>query len=419
MIDLKFDRVSKKYRIYHEPEEGKSPHGLGRLVHRLRGNWDNFWALRDVSFEVERGEALGLIGQNGAGKSTILKLLYNITTPSKGTIRVNGRLAALIEVASGFHPELTGRENVFLNGSLLGMKRSEIKKKLDSIVDFAGVSAFIDTPVKRYSSGMYLRLGFSIAAHLDPDILLLDEVLAVGDAVFQTKCIERIQQLRNAGTTIVFVSHNLSAVQSLCDRVFLLRQGEIIRNGPPRDVIAEYEHMFTNMPATTTPAGLPDSSATSPVQIISVNLFNSAGRKTTMFATGDEVRVEVEFIASETVEDALVEVYFYSIFHNLHSHFSTESEDVKLDLEKGRGIIEFFCPELPFEPASFSVEASIKHRQSDFTQHLDYKTATNIHVTKGKAVNGVFHTFHTWSLKTASPDDDALIGLYSKSNQHL
>ena len=414
MIDLKFDRVSKKYRIYHQSEEGKSQHGLGRIVHRLRGNWDNFWALRDVSFEVERGEALGIIGQNGAGKSTILKLLYNITTPSKGTIRVNGRLAALIEVASGFHPELTGRENVFLNGSLLGMKRSEIRKKLDSIVDFAGVSAFIDTPVKRYSSGMYLRLGFSIAAHLDPDILLLDEVLAVGDAVFQTKCIERIQQLRNAGTTIVFVSHNLSAVQSLCDRVFLLRQGEIFRNGPPRDVIAEYEHMLTNMPAPTTPSALTDSSATSPVQILSVNLFNSAGRKTTMFATGDEVRVEVEYIASETLEDALVEVYFYSIFHNLHSHFSTESEDVKLDLEKGRGIVEFFCPELPFEPASFSVEASIKHRQSDFTQHLDYKTATNIHVTKGKAVNGVFHTFHTWSLKTASPDDDPLIGLYQK-----
>ena len=227
MIDLKFDRVSKNYRIFHEAEEENSPKGLGRLTRRLRGNWTDFWAIRDVSFEVHRGEALGIIGQNGAGKSTILKLLYNITTPTKGRIAVNGRLAALIEVASGFHPELTGRENVFLNGSLLGMKRREIKRKLDSIVDFAGVSAFIDTPVKRYSSGMYLRLGFAIAAHLDPDILLLDEVLAVGDAVFQTRCIERINQLRNAGTTIVFVSHNLSAVQSLCDRVFLLRQGEI------------------------------------------------------------------------------------------------------------------------------------------------------------------------------------------------
>lgn len=404
MIDLTFDRVSKKYRIYHESEDGKSPSGLGRITRRLRGNWDDFWALRDVSFEVERGEALGIIGQNGAGKSTILKLLYNITTPTKGRISINGRLAALIEVASGFHPELTGRENVFLNGSLLGMKRSEIRKKLDSIVDFAGVSAFIDTPVKRYSSGMYLRLGFAIAAHLDPDILLLDEVLAVGDAVFQTKCIERIKQLRNDGTTIVFVSHNLGAVQSLCDRVFLLRKGEVYRSGPAIDVISEYEHMLTNMPATASSRPT-DVDATSPVHITSVNLFNTAGQKTTMFATGDEMRAEVEFMAHEALNDVVVELRFYSIFHNLHSHFSTESDDVKLDLEKGRGVVEFFCPELPFEPAAFSVEASIRRRESDFTQHLDYKHATNLHVTKGKPVNGAFHTFHTWSLKTELQPD--------------
>ncbi len=405
MIDLKFDSVSKKYRIYHESEEQKSPSGLGRIVHRLRGNWDDFWALRDVSFEVQRGEAVGIIGQNGAGKSTILKLLYNITTPTKGRIAVNGRLAALIEVASGFHPELTGRENVFLNGSLLGMKRSEIRKKLDSIVDFAGVSAFIDTPVKRYSSGMYLRLGFAIAAHLDPDILLLDEVLAVGDAVFQTKCIERIKELRNGGTTIVFVSHNLGAVQSLCDRVFLLRKGELFSSGPPQDVIAEYEHMLTNLPATV-PQRPSDVDAASPVRITTVNLFNSSGRKTTMFATGEEMRAEVEFIATDRVDDALIELNFFSMFHNLHSHFTTASEDVRLDLEKGRGVVEFFCPELPFEPASFSVEASIKLRHSDSTTHLDYKHATDIYVTKGKPVNGAFHTLHTWNLKTNVVTED-------------
>src|ERR1041385_4329761 len=338
MIDLKFDSVSKKYRVYHELDAESSENLLLRLRHKLRGNWNDFWALRDVSFEVPRGEALGIIGQNGAGKSTILKLLYNITAPSKGRISINGRLAALIEVASGFHPDLTGRENVYLNGSLLGMNRREISRKLDSIVDFAGVSAFIDTPVKRYSSGMYLRLGFAIAAHLDPDILLLDEVLAVGDAEFQSKCIQRINQLRRAGTTIVFVSHNLGAVENLCDRVLLLRHGEISCSGPPRYVISEYEHMLTQMP-TWASAELNDKAALPAAQITAVDFFNSEGRKSTIFATGDEVTIEVQYLAHERLDDVLIEIYVYSMFGNLHSHFSTEIGN-KLDLERGRGIVE-------------------------------------------------------------------------------
>jgi lipopolysaccharide transport system ATP-binding protein len=403
MIDLEFETVSKKYRIFKESETVGPRNTLERISRRLRGNWNDFWALRDVSFEVNRGEALGLIGQNGAGKSTILKLLYNITTPTKGRIRVNGRLAALIEVASGFHPDLTGRENVYLNGSLLGMKRREIRSKLDSIVDFAGVSAFIDTAVKRYSSGMYLRLGFSIAAHLDPDILLLDEVLAVGDAEFQSRCLERINQLRRAGTTIVFVSHNLGAIENLCDRVFLLRHGEIFRSGPPRYVISEYEHMLTSLPASIA-TGLIDVHDAPAVEIVSVIFYNSEGRRTTMFATGDAARAEVELLVHQPVEDAMVEVYFYSIFGNIHSHFSTE-DGPPLDLQKGRCIVEFDCPQLPFEVAAFNIESSIKVRGSSFNEHIDYKRTGSINITRGKPVHGAFHTPHTWTVRSHAPEE--------------
>jgi lipopolysaccharide transport system ATP-binding protein len=241
MFDLKFAGVSKKYRIREVAESGQSSNALLDKWQRWRKRSKEFWAIRDVSFDVERGESLGIIGHNGAGKSTILKLLSNITTPTKGEIQINGSLSALIEVGSGFHPELTGRENVFLNGSILGMRRREIAKKLDSIVDFAGIKQFLDLPVKRYSSGMYVRLGFSIAAHLEPDILLLDEVLAVGDLAFQSKCLQRIEDLKEAGTTIVFISHDLGAVQRLCKQALLMRQGEIIASGSAFEVVTEYQ----------------------------------------------------------------------------------------------------------------------------------------------------------------------------------
>ena len=406
MIDLVFDNVSKRYRIFRESSETNGAPAALRKGRRVFSGWQDFWALRDVSFNVERGEALGIIGQNGAGKSTILKLLYNITAPTKGEIRIKGRLSALIEVASGFHPELTGRENVYLNGSLLGMKRREITAKLDSIVDFAGVSAFIDTPVKRYSSGMYLRLGFAIAAHLDPDILLLDEVLAVGDADFQAKCIARINQLKHSGTTIVFVSHNLSAVESLCDRVLLLRQGEIYRSGPARQVISDYEQMLADLP-TSAPSQLSTVSESGEAEIVSVSLFNSEGRKATIVASGDPVRVEVEYVAHEPLVDVAIEIYFYSVFGNLHSHFSTNSGDTTLDLEKGRGIIEFVCPEIGLEVATFNVEASIKRRNAGFSEHIDHKHVAVLNIGQGKPIHGMFHLAHTWQRRELTSDMNA------------
>src|SRR3979411_977328 len=238
MIDLKFDRVSKKYDIR---AASNSPRRWYKRAFARRP--EPMWALRDVSFEVKEGEALGIVGHNGAGKTTILKILSSITTPTQGEITVRGRLAALVEVSSGFHPELTGRENIYLHGAMLGMRRSEIRRKLDSIIEFSGVGQYTDVPVKRHSSGVLLRLGFAIAAHLDPDVLLLDEVLAVGDAAFQAKCLERIAEFRKDGRTVVFISHDLAAVYRLCDRALLLSHGSILSDGPPRQVIDEYQQM--------------------------------------------------------------------------------------------------------------------------------------------------------------------------------
>ena len=398
MIDLKFDHVSKKYRVYRDDGSPPAARALLRRVLSRAGGWQDFWAVRDVSFEVERGEALGIIGHNGAGKSTVLKLLSSITAPSQGEITVNGRLAALIEVAAGFHPELTGRENVYLNGAILGMTRREISSKMESIVEFAGVAAFIDTPVKRYSSGMNLRLGFAISAHLDPDILLLDEVLAVGDNAFQAKCIKRITLLKESGTTIIFVSHNLGAVEGLCDRVLLLRQGEIAANGKPGPVIAEYERTLGEAPAVSGPR-LQRATASPAARAVGVRLFDGEGHRTSTFATGSAMRLAVEYVAEQRVEDAVIEVYFYSMYGNLHSHFSTETGGDRIDLEPGRGIVEFLCPEIGLTVAAFNVEVSIKRRGSAFDENIDSRRAAVVIIGTGKPVHGSFHMPHTWQLR--------------------
>src|SRR5882757_5547386 len=202
------------------------------------------WALRDVSFRVDTGEVVGIIGRNGAGKSTLLKVLSKITYPTSGRVKVRGRVASLLEVGTGFHEELTGRENIFLNGSILGMKQREVEAKLDQIIEFAGVQRFIDTPIKRYSSGMRLRLGFAVAAHLDPDVLIVDEVLAVGDAGFQKKCIKAMEGLRSSGRTVLFVSHNMAAVENLCSRSIWIDAGAVRLDGPVHDVIKAYMESY-------------------------------------------------------------------------------------------------------------------------------------------------------------------------------
>jgi len=213
----------------------------GKTAARHRPDETEFWALRDVTFDVRRGEVVGIIGRNGAGKSTLLKVLSRITEPTAGRIGLKGRVASLLEVGTGFHPELSGRENVYLNGAVLGMKHAEVRRKFDEIVEFAGVEKFLDTPVKRYSSGMYVRLAFAVAAHLEPEILIVDEVLAVGDSEFQKKCLDKMREVTDGGRTVLFVSHNLSAVAALCNRAIYLKAGRMLLAGESGEVIAKYQ----------------------------------------------------------------------------------------------------------------------------------------------------------------------------------
>jgi lipopolysaccharide transport system ATP-binding protein len=243
---IRAEGLAKRYRLgEHHAAYGTLRESLSRVGRRLtgraqRGEVEEIWALRDVTFDVRQGEVLGVVGRNGAGKSTLLKVLTRITTPTAGRVEIRGRVGSLLEVGTGFHPELTGRENVYLNGAILGMKRREIDQRYDAIVEFAGVEKFVDTPVKRYSSGMYVRLAFAVAAHLEPEILLVDEVLAVGDAEFQRRCLGRMEELGSTGRTVIFVSHQLPAVAQLCDRALHIRGGRVVDDGPPARVIADY-----------------------------------------------------------------------------------------------------------------------------------------------------------------------------------
>ena len=257
-VAIAVDGLSKRYRIGElQAAYGTLRESMSHAAKRLTGQehhsgYEEIWALRDVSFHLEEGKALGVIGRNGAGKSTLLKILTRITTPTEGRAEIRGRVGSLLEVGTGFHPELTGRENVFLNGAILGMKRREIQAKLPEIAEFSGVEKFLDTPVKRYSSGMHVRLAFSVAAHFEPEIMLVDEVLSVGDAEFQARCLGRMEDINTTGRTVVFVSHQVQAVATLCDRVLLIDEGRIIRDGPSAEVVAHYLQSATGTSSSQT-----------------------------------------------------------------------------------------------------------------------------------------------------------------------
>ncbi len=379
-IDLQCDGVSKRYALRRADARPwwRGPGGVSETV----------WAVRDVSFEVPRGETFGIIGHNGAGKSTLLKLLTGITAPSIGTITIRGRVAALIEVGSGFHPELSGRENVFLTGAILGMRRREIAAKLESIVEFAGVRPFIDMPVKWYSSGMYVRLGFAIAAHLEPHVLLVDEVLAVGDAAFQARCLERIEQLRRAGTTLVFISHDLQTVVRVCDRVGVMHGGRLVAVGDPADMVRTYLRVAgLDGPSEPATAGVGDTASLLP----SPPLVD----ETIGCGTGRPFRISVQYVAPGGLAGTELSLGLYSAEgHVLHVEFTTARGDGTALLSAGTHHVQFDCPALGLQPGDYVARATLRDAETDRVRATSPDAAVS--VAPGVSARGHFYMPHEW-----------------------
>jgi lipopolysaccharide transport system ATP-binding protein len=370
--------VSKRYVIGERQSYKSLRESLMKLVTaplrtRFQKSRDSIWALRDVSFEIHRGEVIGIIGRNGAGKSTLLKVLSRITEPTCGEIRVRGRLASLLEVGTGFHPELTGRENIFLSGAVLGMTRSESERRFDQIVAFAEVDQFLDTPVKRYSSGMYLRLAFSVAAHLDPEILVLDEVLAVGDAAFQKKCLGRMENVAGEGRTVLFVSHNLAAVRSMCTRVFVIEGGELVFEGSVGDGIEYY--LSSTLPESqstldTTEMSRPTSQLGRELQITAVRIPDLERGH---LSTHKPMTVEFEFTCRENVEDVVFGFSIYSVEGpRILQALSTHQHPAFSGLEAGRYTISATLVSNPLLPGLYVLDIGARnaHKGLDWLKDL-------------------------------------------------
>jgi lipopolysaccharide transport system ATP-binding protein len=415
-IALKIENLIKEYRLgtigYGTLREdlqswwarvrGKDdPNSLITDNHTKKSEREHFLALNDISFEIKKGDRVGLIGRNGAGKSTLLKILSRITTPTAGKIYIDGKIGSLLEVGTGFHGELTGRENIFLNGAILGMSKKEIRSKLDEIVAFSGVEKFIDTPVKRYSSGMFVRLGFAVAAHLEPDILIVDEVLAVGDLEFQKRAIGKMKSVSTEeGRTILFVSHNISTVRRLCTHGLLLDQGKLIKIGEIEAVASEYEGTKSTgqvfKPIEIDELGLK-------IKKISIN----NGLKMEI-APLKPLKVEIEFQADKNVKDIGL---WIMIRNHLHDNFSFMTnpylhKKIKVELPKGESKAVLTIPELPFSSGhyilGFGIDEPFKryyYYEKDLLRFNVKETSHPISQLPANPNYGLFYLDHTWEIE--------------------
>jgi len=373
---LKAENISKQYRL-GEVGTGTISHDLNRWWAKIRGKEDPFlkvgevndrtskgesdyvWALRDINFEIEQGQAVGIIGRNGAGKSTLLKLLSKVTKPTTGEIKVKGRIASLLEVGTGFHPGMTGRENIFLNGAILGMTRKEIKRKFDEIVDFAGVERYIDTPVKRYSSGMYVRLAFSVAAHLESEILIVDEVLAVGDAEFQKKCLGKMNDVsKGEGRTVLFVSHNMASVQNLCDTGIMMQAGTIEHQGDIHTTIEHY--LKENNIKTQIDFSEKKFNSRYKSRIRSLSLLNdNTGELQSSFKMGENIRVRMVFEMAEEFADLGITLRMDDVYGTRIAAWRTKEMGVELKSAHKELVVEMVIKNLNVFDGYYNLSFSI------------------------------------------------------------
>ncbi len=419
-VAIAVENLSKRYQLGMLKHETMLREVLVNVVKhpfaRAPGRKEFIWALRDVSFGVEEGEVVGIIGRNGAGKSTLLKLLSRITYPTEGRIRVRGKVSSLLEVGTGFHEELTGRENVYLNGSILGMKKREIRSKLDQIVAFAGVERFVDTPIKRYSTGMTLRLAFAVAAHLEPDVLFVDEVLAVGDAEFQKKCLKAMDDMHAGGRTVLFVSHNMSAIENLCPRAIWIEGGEVRQDGDAKDVIRAYLSMFADSQRSGHDfTGIASRGGNGAVRFTGIEFLDAEGRPNNLVRSGDEMRVRLHFDAREEIHQPHFGVMVYSDMGALVTTFSTWAAGLEIPaLAPGRGQIDFTIDSLYLMPSRYYLTLWISSFGGVKYDHLDHCVALDLEPSDpygtGKGIErkfGVVYVTGRWTFRNAGGREEA------------
>jgi ABC-type polysaccharide/polyol phosphate transport system ATPase subunit len=401
-VVVEADHVSKKFRLVRERNNSLK----ATILRGRRVVAEDFWALRDVSFGVLQGETFGLIGENGSGKSTMLKCLTKILRPNEGTVRVEGKVSALLELGAGFHPELSGRENVFLNGAILGLSQKELRRRFDEIVDFAGVGSFIDEPVKNYSSGMYVRLGFSVAINVDPDVLLVDEVLAVGDEAFQRKCNEKFAELRNAGKTIVLVSHGLAGVQNLCNRVAWFSHGRLMRVGDPREVIEAYTDTV-QVDRQLDEFGHPRWGS-GEGRIVGVEWLDPSGQPTSQLHGGSPACLRIHYEMYEPLERPVFAISIHTLEGFEVSGPSNRDVDCVPDKLDGAGHVDLVFDALRLLPGTYDLTLSL----SDYSRLHAYDVRRDLirfDVERGTMAeqSGVASLGGCWKIDDPVAGDDA------------